>query len=82
MKFVLSLFVPHLSFFLMSRKVALCECGISWLTILIFINSNCYMAKTAIFYKAQGEMGIRVSDCFFDYMSIVMAKIRGSFGKS
>ena len=34
--FVLSLFVPHLSFFWSLRKAVLRECGISWISALIF----------------------------------------------
>ena len=33
--FVLSLFIPHLSFFLCLGKATLCDCGISWVSSFI-----------------------------------------------
>ena len=33
----LSLFVPHLSFFLCLGKVVLRDCGISWVSYLIYL---------------------------------------------
>ena len=38
MAFVVSLFVPHLSFFWCSRKAVLPDCDIFWVSSLILVN--------------------------------------------
>ena len=55
MEFVLSLFVPHLSFFWGRGRDVLCDCGISWVSSLIFLCKINVLLVSTIILKLSGD---------------------------
>ena len=50
--FVLSLFVPHLSFFRCLGRAVLCDCGNSWLSLLIFLSTPQHLYNTIVWIQS------------------------------